>query len=333
MIKIGFLVLSFLSGIIELGSVFLGISLNIPIPMIILFPLFYQLGNLMMNYNIFRRKTIYIIMAIIVIGLGIFNWAGYSYISLAIQFIFSSFCIQATRDKYKKDCPSKLKRSFRIAGFAVSPIMIHVRNEQLIMIISMILCLIFWLNSSDISDLDQSQKVKSNQRSYVMIFHQAHYFVYTYIMPIYIFQITRSYIWTAIAFAITWIVYLIPEEVEKKYKIDHKKMFFACHIFLAISIGGISLASTKGNYILVSLFWLLTGLGGGSVFCIKHLTEKYENINMDLSENIGHGFGALIAILICYMFPNKEIIYLTSISCIFVIITLVIAVCAIRKEN
>jgi len=96
----------------------------------------------------------------------------------------------------------------------------------------MILCLIFLLNSSDTLDLDQSRKTKSNQLSYVMIFHQAHYFVYTYIMPIYIFQITRSYIWTAIAFAIIWIVYLIPEEVEKKYKINYKKMFFVCHTFL-----------------------------------------------------------------------------------------------------
>ena len=47
---INFLLLSLLSGVIELGSVLLGIKLKVPVAGIILLPFWYQLGNLLMSY-------------------------------------------------------------------------------------------------------------------------------------------------------------------------------------------------------------------------------------------------------------------------------------------
>ena len=44
-----FLILSFLSGVIELGAIYLGIVQKLPVCLIIALPLFYQTGNLMIS--------------------------------------------------------------------------------------------------------------------------------------------------------------------------------------------------------------------------------------------------------------------------------------------
>ena len=324
-----FLILSLFSGMIELGTVFLGIHLNAPIPVIISLPLYYQLGNLMMNY-IPKKKQICIVMSITVLILSIFSRTNYYYLSLTVQLIFSSFCIQITRDKHKKNCPTWLKRSFRITGFALSPLMLFEKG-QLILITSITFCLFLLFHSSDVLS---HQKPKNNEISFVMIFHQVHYFAYTYIMPIYLFQITQNYMISASIFAITWIIYLLPQTIAEKYNMrNYKKIFLGCHTLLALCMGSMTLSFYKEKQLLLLLFWLLTGLGGGSVFCIKHLTQKYKSIDMDLSENIGHVLGPLIAIIICAIFPNKEATLLTAFSCVSVIITLILATFNIQKEN
>lgn len=325
-----FLLLSSLSGIVELGSVFLGIYLGFPTPMVFLFPLFYQLGNLMMNI-IPQKKTIYVTLCITIIALTIFSSTKYFLIPLAIQFALTSFCIQAVRDTQKKKCPVLLKRIFRISGFILAPITI-LFNGQLVMMICATVCLILAPKISIHSN--PRQDCVSKPISLVMIFHQMHYFVYTYIMPIYVFQIINSYIVSGIAFAITWIVYLLPQAIASKYNFTcYTFMFFVCHAFLAICMGAMALSSLEGNCGLVLVFWLLTGLGGGSVFCIKRLSNKYSQTSMELSENIGHSIGPAIAIILCMIFPGKEITYLSFTSFGFVLAALIIATLIIQKEK
>ena len=77
---------------------------------------------------------------------------------------------------------------------------------------------------------------------------------------------------------------------------------------------------------LVLLCWLLTGVGGGTVFCIRHLSNKYEYINMNLSENIGHILGSIFAIFISYCYVENEITYLFFAAFIFVIVAIGIAI-------
>ncbi len=324
-----FLLLSSLSGIVELGSVFLGIHLGVPIPKVISFPLFYQLGNLMMNI-IPNKRSVRITLSIIIVILTIFSSTKCEYISLSIQLALTSFCIQAARNTYKKKCSVSLKRIFRISGFLFSPLML-LFNGQLVIIVSAIICLI--LTQKNVVSLTPHPNYDCKTISFVMIFHQMHYFVYTYIMPIYLFQITNSYIISGIAFAVTWVVYILPQTIASKYNLTcYSFMFFVCHSFLAICMLMMALASLQENYLLVLLFWLLTGLGGGSVFCIKNLSNRYSQINMELSENIGHSIGPVIAIVLCTLFPEKEVTYLSFASFGFVLIALTIAT-AIRKEK
>lgn len=317
-----FLLLSSLSGIIELGSVYLGIYLGLSIPEAISLPLFYQLGNLMLNY-VSHKKQCCIASSVIVIILSILCSAEYQYVVLAVQLVLSSYCIQVCRVAQKKSCPVWLKRAFRVGGFAVSPVML-IANGQAVLLISMGYCFVLSMKSANVSL--QTQDKECRQLSLVMIFHQLHYFVYTYIMPVYVLQLTNSYLLSGLAFAVTWIVYLMPQTIADNMKIKkYRLMFFICHSFLAVCMGMMAYASMLKWPAAVLVFWLLTGLGGGSVFCIKHLSSHYSQINMDLSENIGHVAGPAIAVLLCRCFPDNEIFYLSTASCIFVVSALLSA--------
>lgn len=331
-----FLILSFLSGVIELGAIYLGIVQKLPVYLIIMFPLFYQTGNLMVSI-LPKKISLDVIFAVIGFFLSAVNYIYPNLGILPIQLALSSYCIQIVRARHKSSCPAWLKRSFRIAGFALSPIMIWNRG-QIIFLLSSLFC-IFLINKDVIAQgenkkIIQERKAQITGISIVMVFHQLHYFVYTYIMPIFVYEMTESIIMSSLAFSVTWIVYLLPQTIAERLNIaDYKKMFFFGHLFLAVCMATIAISAYFYDTTIVLLFWLLTGLGGGSVFCIKHLCKRYESIDMDFSENIGHFIGPLVAVFFCYMTTKYVLIVLPAISCFFVIIALIVSLYVINKER
>lgn len=331
-----FLVLSFLSGIIELGSVYLGVSLGLPMYQIIALPLFYQIGNLMMN--ILPKKALSgAFFSAITVLLTIIYCLHSSFWILIIELICSSYCIQLARTQYKSTCPTWLKRSFRIGGFALSPIM-TLCNGQIVILLSMLFCLGLMITTAGKRRLNKEKNKKNEQQksgiSGVMVFHQMHYFVYTYVMPIYIYQLTGSAFLSALAFSATWVIYLTPQTIAENFKnINYKKLFFICHLFLGLCMGIMAACAYFHITIIVLVAWLLTGLGGGSVFCIRYLCKRYESINMDFSENIGHFLGPLVAVVLCYIIKESVIACLSAVSAIFVVIALIISLYVMRKET
>ncbi len=318
-----FLLLSALSGLMELGVVFLGVHLRLPVHEVISLPIFYQMGNLMMNFAP-RKRGFCVALSAIACALSFLLYNHYHFFVLAVQLVSASYCIQVSREVQKKACPVWLKRVFRIGGFAMAPFML-IGNGQAVMLISMAFCLVLLIKSP--AQPAPLQKKGRKNISLVMIFHQLHYFVYTYIMPIYVFYLTNSYILSGLAFAVTWIIYLLPQTIAEGLKIkQYSLMFFVCHSFLAVCMGIISYASLLKAQLLVLIFWLLTGLGGGSVFCIKYLSKDYSDMDMELSENIGHVLGPIISVLLCKHFPDSEIICLSFTSCIFVISAILSAI-------
>lgn len=299
-------------------------------------PLFYQTGNLMISI-LPKRTSLDAIFAGTVCFLSIIYYIYPNFGILAIQLAFSSYCIQLVRVRHKSSCPAWLKRSFRIAGFALSPIMIWSRG-QIIFLISSLFC-IFLLNKTatvkgENKKIIQERNAQITGISMVMIFHQLHYFVYTYIMPIFVYKMTESIIMSSLVFSVTWIVYLLPQTIAERLSIaNYKNMFFFCHLFLAACMATIAISAYFYNTTIVLLFWLLTGFGGGSVFCIKHLCKRYESINMDFSENIGHFIGPLIAVFFCRMTTEYVYVVLPAISCFFVIIALILSLHIINKGD
>lgn len=328
-----FLILSFLSGIIELGSVYLGVNLGLPLHQIIALPLFYQIGNLMTNVLPKKESS----GTIFVVGVGLLTAAYYLYSSfsiLAIELIGSSYCIQLARARYKSTCPTWLKRSFRIGGFTLSPVMTF-GNGQIVILFSMLFCLGLIFATTKFQKFEKSENAEHGKIgiSSIMIFHQMHYFVYTYIMPIYVYQLTASAFLSSLAFSATWVIYLIPQTIAENLDcVNYKKMFFFCHLFLGLCMGVMAVSVYFHKTAIVLVAWLLTGLGGGSVFCISHLCKKYESLSMDFSENIGHFLGPLVAVVLCYIIEESAIVFLSSVSAIFVIIALTISLYIMRKE-
>lgn len=330
-----FLILSFLSGVIELGSAYIGIIHELPVCLILMLPLFYQTGNLMISV-LPRRLLLNVIFTGIVCFLSIIYYICPNFWILAVELAFSSYCIQFMRACHKSSCPTWLKRSFRIAGFALSPIMLC-NDGQIIFFFSALFCIFLIIKDTvahrESKIISQGKKTQITGISMVMIFHQMHYFVYTYIMPIFIYTLTKSIIMSSLVFSVTWIVYLLPQTIAEKFNIvNYKKMFFFCHFFLGVCMAIIAVSAYFHNTTFVLLFWILTGLGGGSVFCIKHLCKRYESMNMDFSENIGHFVGPLIAVLFCCMTTEYVFIVLPAISCVFVIIALILSLHIVNKE-
>ena len=330
-----FLALSFLSGMVELGSVFLGVHLGYPLPQILMLPFFYQIGNLLISM-LPKRMSSGILIASSAMVLVFFYYCHPNFWFLAIQLCCSSYCIQLTRMRHKSVCPTWLKRLFRIGGFALSPIMIF-GSGQIIILFSLLLCFVLMVTEMKEQKAESKQELKGKQKSKgissVMVLHQMHYFVYTYIMPLYIYKLTDNLFLSALAFSITWVVYLTPQTITERFSApNYKRIFFYCHLFLGVCMGVIAIAAFFHKTTVVLLAWLLTGVGGGSVFCISHLCKKYESIHMDLSENIGHFLGPLLSVALSYIARDYALTCLSAASFVFVFMALLIAFYRIRKE-
>jgi hypothetical protein len=57
------------------------------------------------------------------------------------------------------------------------------------------------------------------------------------------------------------------------------------------------------------ILWILTGFGGGTVFCIEGIFKKYDirdKLSIDISENYGHILGLVAGIVIFNVFKVYE---------------------------
>lgn len=328
---IWFLLFSLLSGVLELGSVWHAWKEGFSITVVLLFALLYQLGNLLFVPRLATRRHVTALGTggMILLGMNLFLD---SLVLLGIEITIASLCIQASRSKCKSQCPAWLKRAFRIAGFLFAPIFIVLPQFT----VGLCLCSAM---AAALSGRQEAPPLASDGRkpvrfSSVMLFHQLHYFTYAYIMPINIAALTGSIMAGTVSFALTWVVYLLPQTLAERYgNISYRKLFFMGHSFLALVMAGLSFALSTGSIGAPLAFWMLTGLGGGTVFCIKHLTRRYREMDMTFSENLGHVLGPMAAILAARVFPGSEAVVLTAGSCIFVCLTLFSAIIVIGKER
>ena len=315
-----FLALSLLSGALELGSLFYALEIQAPVPL--LFPLVYQLGNLLFFPALVtpRRARGLCILGLTLAVLG-------TPVLFLPALLAASLCVQAARTEQKSACPTWLKRTFRIGGFLFSPLAAVLPGLILAS------CLLTaWMTLARGSGARASEETILLP---VMVFHQMHYFTYAYIMPAWVLARTGSLLAAAVSFALTWIVYLIPQAAAERAKhISHRAVFFACHSFLLLVLAAMCIAAALDRPWVLAALWMLTGLGGGSVFCIQKLTPACRNTDLTLSENAGHVLGCLTAVCLSCTVPGRLMIpALTGSSCAFVGLTLLSAQKIIRWED
>lgn len=360
-----FLLLSLLSGVLEIGVILRVYAAGKPMWEILLMGSMYQLGNLLFFPG---KIKWYLLQALGILNvcLGLVNLYWDNSVILALQVVLSSLGIQAARAWQKGSCPTWLKRMFRIGGFLLAPLMTIYPREM--MLLCAILPLGAVMGSREGRDVAEeailgktisqegvsretipgetasrettpgeaiSRRVTTGKGvSVTMIFHQMHYFVYTYSMLLAVLGLTHNPYLGAALYALTWVVYLLPGlAADKKKEYNPRILFLIGHLLLAVVMGGLTAAFLTGNLTMGFWAWMLTGLGGGSVFCIGRLTEKDRTCNMTLSENIGHFAGALVPVLVSLAAGPKMYALLTALSGLFVCMALTSAVVGIRQEE
>lgn len=128
-----------------------------------------------------------------------------------------------------------------------------------------------------------------------MLVHQMHYFAYCYAVPRLVADIVlggSAYI--GLWFAAGWVSYLSAETLWKRF--DPSIVFLIGHTFLAFVL--ILMWAFQPSPFASLVFWILSGFGGGSVYCITlmHRSESLDHSRLENSEDLGHLLGVVLAI-------------------------------------
>ena len=307
--KMGYYITCLLSGAIELGTIFVGIKYGFPLTGILGLALAYQSGNVFrffVNKKISKYQTIFVLVTLILGFVLLLNKTNpsISWFILCVYYLLYSTFLQNIRSVVQGDIPRWKKRSCRVIGFMLSFTFYLFPNALLI--ITSALLLYFSIKEEK---FHYEGWIKSwingeyrHRICWTMVTHQAHYFVYNYVLLYLIFEHFLNPIVAAGCFVANWIPYTITEPMVKKMKWNcWYKIAVLAHLFNSAVLLGMYVFYDVNIYISV-LLWVLTGFGGGNVFCVKKaLSEKtvYEKTVWNFSEQIGHILGVSVAIVLC----------------------------------
>lgn len=305
---ISFLILSFISGFVELGCILNGIHNNFSILQIVGIGLAYQVGNLSPNpIKLGPKLTIFASISSIIFFTLYLNFGHYS--SLFLTIVTLSMVIQSLRALSKASVNTTLKRSFRILGFAFSFMIIL----DITTIVIQSLLLILSISSRSHMSKTTLLKPKIKFINFIMIIHQFHYFTYAYFVLYLFSRLGLSISLMTIFFILGWLTYTYISCILKKdYYVSY---FLVGHTFLFFVL--FLLALNYNNTLMIYL-WILTGFGGGTVFCIKKINEIHQDSSsqdMEFSENIGHVVGVLLGMSLYYITSNISVVIFFSSIC------------------
>lgn len=287
-----FLILSFISGIIELGTIFLGINLQYSVIEIIGLALAYQIGNLVPNPISLGYRCIIILSTIVGILLVAFYYRK-TYMFLFCAIALLGMIIQMGRCYSKSKVSTTKKRLFRIGGFFISPIF----NQYVLFVLAGITLIITLMNRVENKSFE-FRVPKIRLISVIMIIHQIHYFIYSYFMILILNSIIKDsfQFYISFIFVLGWCTYIsVPHLIRSK---NYQLNFIMGHIFLTIILLCIFLLYPSK---LLIIPWILTGFGGGTVYCIEKIngeTKKVEKEDITFAENIGHIIGTTLGMVL-----------------------------------
>jgi hypothetical protein len=313
-----FLLLCILAGAIEIGIIVFGIKGNLPVIAIISLGLAYQLGNLFPNpiqlgkHLLGGISILSILLSIAYIVTGAYYLIFFTVILLAIE-------IQTCRSKGKKEISTTQKRLFRVIGFILSSFLTS--NTILAMSIMLFLIVTIFIKTNTAARSSLA-KPKIKLVSFIMAAHQIHYFSYTYFLFIIasrVYKYQHSYT-IILLFMLGWITYISVAHILRGE--HYYRYFFAGHCFLALCL--LFILKLHESWTL-AIPWVLTGFGGGTVFCIEKIAIEIGNIDKNslvFSENIGHVLGVLIGLLLYKTTNSQDAPLIVSITSVFLTLAL-----------
>jgi hypothetical protein len=145
----------------------------------------------------------------------------------------------------------------------------------------------------------------------VMMLHQLHYFVYSYVV-IWLVHSGAPFgkLITCCLFALGWVTYLCAEPL---YRGMHpRRVFLFGHTFVALCLLGIAILHSTP--VIPDVLWVMTGFGGGSVYCISKMgrSRGLGEAQLEHWEDIGHVGGVAAALLLGYLFSFSAPIFFVA---------------------
>lgn len=295
-----YLIFSLLAGYVEIGCLISACQYDFPLWSYPLAAVAYQAGNLIphpMRYH----HTIYFALSMVALPIGLCQ----TYIPglLFLYTFIMSASIQGFRDiaKPRVRPSTSVKRCYRITGFALA----YSYGSSWSILATALICGVAYIhikNSIKPINVIQIRIPSVNHLSTVMLIHQMHYFCYSNLM-IYLFSIIYGVvIWKVIgAFILGWITYIAAPSI---WKIPSRVVFLIGHIIAAISIYMIYYNRNANTGL---LWWILTGIGGGTVFVLREISRnnRMDEI-VDSWENIGHLFGSCLSLYLVIIFQSTR---------------------------
>ena len=291
-----FFLLSAITGFVEVGAVIYAMQQGFSVVQFLLLVLAYQVGCFFPT-NISVKKMWLIILGTITLALSVALYTIPSFMLFLATVLTLSPCLQMARSLQKSKVSTAQKRVFRIIGFSLSPLL----SPFTLVVVSAATFIIIMIQKSDFQYRITLPKLR--KQYFIMVVHQMHYFSYAYILLIIAGKLDNyNGFFTALFFVLSWITY-----TSAQYIFQGKKYYtylISGHIFLVFVISGIALTTSDPMKIIL---WILTGFGGGTVFCIKEILKNnrgYDSHIFESSENYGHVLGVFCSIIMYIVFDT-----------------------------
>ena len=158
------------------------------------------------------------------------------------------------------------KRAARVVGFVLATIVPAIFWIPAIWLIS--LTPLAWRSDAKVRLPTATIIRRIHPLEVIMVLHQSHYFSYCYALPLLFDQSALGGVsLTGTWFACGWISYLSAEAVWKRF--SPASTFVVGHACLALLLVAMAIFG-HFPWLLIAL-WILSGLGGGTVYCLTTL--------------------------------------------------------------
>ncbi len=295
------------ASLLELGPVLSILQRGGSLTTVLLIALAYQCGNALSSWvpdSRFGR------LALLLTGIALFL-AGPEE-ALAPATLLLSLALQMCRRQVVADdegcrVPTAMKRSARVAGFLMAPLVPLMAAMCLPALLSM------YRKTSDRPSRVEEPNIRRHALLRLMVIHQIHYFLYAYAVLSLVFKSSEgSAVLCAIVFALGWITYLSAERLWGTW--PSKTVFICGHVFVAGCL--LAMYFARSNTTAWSLLWVLTGFGGGSVYCLTRLLRvaNVPESNVARAEDAGHvaGVAAAIGLVAAWRFDEASLCIVAS---------------------
>lgn len=185
-----------------------------------------------------------------------------------------------------------VKRASRILGFAAAGLC----GSSALLAFGCLLCVIQLVRPGKPSSAPVKGVKPDGWGGALMTLHHAHYFAYAYTLVLVLMSAGIPVATVGVCFGIGWISYALTPKLLRGG--PPLRTLIAGHTVVAVAL--MMMATSPGLALLLTL-WVITGFGGGTVFCIERLALAWgpgRVTSLETFENAGHVLGCSAALLV-----------------------------------